>query len=75
MAVINHFSWFYFFMYNYYPFNEILAFFIICVWLIPFGYFVSLSASENMLPSEAYGQGFFIYVFYVAVDICVLCGC
>lgn len=56
MAVINHFSWFYFFMYNYYPFNEILAFFIICVWLIPFGYFVSLSASENMLPSEAYGQ-------------------
>ncbi|KAL8954039.1 MAG: hypothetical protein Q9222_000096 [Ikaeria aurantiellina] len=32
-------------------FTEIASFFGICVWLIPFAMFVSLSASENVLPS------------------------
>lgn len=34
-------------------FTEISAFFGICVWLVPFSLFVSLSAGENVLPSSA----------------------
>ncbi|CAG0904536.1 unnamed protein product, partial [Darwinula stevensoni] len=30
---------------------QILAYFTVCVWLIPFAFFVSLSANENVLPS------------------------
>ena len=32
-------------------FTEIASFFGICVWLVPFSLFVSLSAGENVLPS------------------------
>ncbi|KAL8737342.1 MAG: hypothetical protein Q9181_001759 [Wetmoreana brouardii] len=32
-------------------FTEIASYFGICVWLVPFAMFVSLSASENVLPS------------------------
>ncbi|CAG0890088.1 unnamed protein product [Darwinula stevensoni] len=31
--------------------DRILAYFTVCVWLIPFAFFVSLSANENVLPS------------------------
>lgn len=38
--------------YDDYPsFTEIASFFGLCVWLVPFSLFVSLSASENVLPS------------------------
>lgn len=32
-------------------FTEIASYFGICVWLVPFAMFVSLSAGENVLPS------------------------
>ena len=32
-------------------FTEVASFFGICVWLVPFALFVSLSAGENVLPS------------------------
>ena len=32
-------------------FNEIASYFGLCVWLVPFALFVSLSAGENVLPS------------------------
>ncbi|KAK5123978.1 hypothetical protein LTR85_002175 [Meristemomyces frigidus] len=42
-------------------FTEIASFFGLCVWLVPFALFVSLSAGENVLPSMgseyATGQG------------------
>lgn len=34
-------------------FTQIASFFALCVWLVPFSLFVSLSASENVLPSMA----------------------
>lgn len=37
-------------------FVEIASFFGICVWLIPFALFVSLSASDNVLPTIGSGQ-------------------
>lgn len=38
-------------------FTEISAFFGICVWLVPFSLFVSLSAGDNVLPSSEIGGG------------------
>ena len=32
-------------------FTEIASYFGICVWLVPFSLFVSLSASDNVLPT------------------------
>jgi hypothetical protein len=43
--------WFQHFSHHYYSFMSIASFFGICVWLIPFVYFISLSANDNALPS------------------------
>ncbi|KAF3837187.1 hypothetical protein F7725_004651 [Dissostichus mawsoni] len=51
LVVVNHYMAFQFFAQEYYPFSEVLAYFTICLWVIPFGFFVSLSAGENVLPS------------------------
>mmetsp|Transcript_40701 Transcript_40701/g.102450 ORF Transcript_40701/g.102450 Transcript_40701/m.102450 type:complete len:204 (-) Transcript_40701:29-640(-) len=51
MALLDHCLWFRYFTLNYYDFGEILSFFVCCVWLIPFGFFISLSANENTLPT------------------------
>lgn len=67
LVLVNHFFWFRHFsglqqrsysrlssMYDQPDvpsFTEIASFFGICVWLIPFALFVSLSASDNVLPT------------------------
>ncbi|KAK6493665.1 protein TEX261 [Huso huso] len=51
LVVVNHYMTFQFFAEEYYPFSEVLAYFTICLWVIPFSFFVSLSAGENVLPS------------------------
>ncbi|KAI0401836.1 transmembrane adaptor Erv26 [Xylaria palmicola] len=67
LVLVNHFFWFRHFsqiqersysrmtsMYDKLDvpsFTEIASFFGICVWLIPFALFVSLSASDNVLPT------------------------
>lgn len=67
LVLINHYFWFRHFsalqqqsysrMSSVYDqpdvpsFTEIAAFFGLCVWLIPFALFVSLSASDNVLPT------------------------
>lgn len=52
LAITSHILWFRHFTTTetFYPFSEILAFFLFCVWLVPFGFFVSLSANESSLP-------------------------
>lgn len=52
MSVINHLLWFRYFTANYYQFSTVVAFFLICVWAIPFSFFISLSANENTLPGN-----------------------
>ena len=32
-------------------FSQIASFFGLCIWLVPFALFISLSASENVLPT------------------------
>lgn len=47
---LDHFLWFYYFTQQWHEFSEITAFFVVMVWLIPFSYFISLSANESTLP-------------------------
>lgn len=49
-AVASHALWFNHFTSadTFYPFSEILAFFLFCVWVVPFGFFVSLSAQDSL---------------------------
>merc|ERR1719402_1513782 len=51
MVIVNHYFAFSHFGENYYPFSEVMAYFTICMWLVPFAFFVSLSANENVLPT------------------------
>jgi hypothetical protein len=37
-------------------FNEVASFFGICVWLVPFTLFISLSAGDNVLPTSFEGM-------------------
>jgi hypothetical protein len=54
LAVSDHFLWFrHFTVVRELRFSEIVSFFFICVWLVPFLFFISLSASENMLPNSS----------------------
>lgn len=51
MVVVNHYLAFRFFGEFYYPFSEVMAYFTLCLWMVPFAFFVSLSANENVLPT------------------------
>jgi hypothetical protein len=64
LVLFNHYVWFTHFsntavapsrsLYdkpNVPSFTEIASYFGICVWLVPFSLFVSLSASDNVLPT------------------------
>lgn len=53
LVVVNHYLAFQFFGQNYYPFSEVMAYFTLCLWLVPFAFFVSLSANENVLPTTS----------------------
>lgn len=56
LVVLNHYLWFQHFSASRVPatFSEIASFFGICIWFIPFALFVSLSASDNVLPTSNY---------------------
>ncbi|KAL1917238.1 uncharacterized protein VTP21DRAFT_4894 [Calcarisporiella thermophila] len=49
-TLADHFMWFKYFTSHYYSFSEVASFFGLCVWLVPFAYFISLSANDNALP-------------------------
>nr|CAH7713697.1 unnamed protein product [Callosobruchus chinensis] len=49
--VINHYLAFSYFATVYHPFSEVIAFFTLFLWLVPFALFVSLSANDNVLPT------------------------
>ncbi|KAI8789650.1 protein TEX261 [Biomphalaria glabrata] len=52
LLLFNHYMAFIYFSNNWYPFSEILAYFTVCLWLVPFAFFVSLSANEYVLPTS-----------------------
>lgn len=53
MLVVNHYLAFQYFATVYLSFSEVIAYFTLCLWLVPFALFVSLSANENILPTLA----------------------
>lgn len=53
MLVVNHYLAFTYFASVYYSFSEVMAYFTLCLWLVPFTLFVSLAANENVLPTVA----------------------
>ncbi|XP_010223695.1 PREDICTED: protein TEX261 [Tinamus guttatus] len=57
LVILNHYLAFQYFAEEYYVFSEVLAYFTFCLWLIPFAFFVSLSAGENVLPSTVQPGG------------------
>uniref|UniRef100_A0A8C8BM03 Protein TEX261 n=1 Tax=Otus sunia TaxID=257818 RepID=A0A8C8BM03_9STRI len=57
LVIFNHYLAFQYFAEEYYLFSEVLAYFTFCLWLIPFAFFVSLSAGENVLPSTVQPGG------------------
>ncbi|KAK4171634.1 transmembrane adaptor Erv26 [Triangularia setosa] len=73
LVLINHYVWFKHFSHHqerayqnisYYDspddiptFTEIASYFGLCVWLVPFALFVSLSASDNVLPTMGSSSG------------------
>ncbi|CAG9772818.1 unnamed protein product [Ceutorhynchus assimilis] len=52
-VVINHYLAFSYFTSTYHPFSEVIAYFTLYLWLVPFALFVSLSANDNILPTTA----------------------
>ncbi|CAF0994193.1 unnamed protein product [Adineta steineri] len=53
LLVIHHYFAFSFFNSHYYPFPEILSYFTIFVWMVPFCFVLSLSANDYVLPQYA----------------------
>ncbi|ORX83865.1 DUF396-domain-containing protein [Basidiobolus meristosporus CBS 931.73] len=51
VVLADHFLWFQYFTIHATPVTQIGAFFAICVWLVPFIYFISLSANDLTLPN------------------------
>ncbi|XP_037947094.1 protein TEX261-like [Teleopsis dalmanni] len=49
--IINHLLAFQYFTSYYFPFTQVLAYFTICLWIVPFALFVSLNANDNVLPT------------------------
>ncbi|EAA13015.1 AGAP011456-PA [Anopheles gambiae str. PEST] len=52
LLVGNHYLAFVYFQLQYHAFTEVLAYFTLCLWLVPFALFVSLSANDNVLPTS-----------------------
>ncbi|CRK92124.1 CLUMA_CG005743, isoform A [Clunio marinus] len=51
LLLLNHYLAYKHFQEVYYSLSEILGYFTLCLWLVPFSLFVSLSANDQVLPS------------------------
>ncbi|XP_015789054.1 protein TEX261 [Tetranychus urticae] len=53
LLFVNHYLAFTFFANGLYPLTQVLGFFTLCLWIVPFSFFISLSANDNVLPTLA----------------------
>lgn len=51
LLLLHHYLAFNHFSKIWYDFNQVLAYFTICLWIVPFALLVSLSANDNVLPT------------------------
>ncbi|XP_012254639.2 protein TEX261 isoform X1 [Athalia rosae] len=63
MLVVNHYLAFTYFASVYHSFSEVMAYFTLCLWLVPFTLFVSLAANENVLPTVAESRPLLGFIF------------
>lgn len=54
--ILHHYLAFKYFGDVYYSFSEVLAYFTLCLWVVPFALFVSLSANDYVLPTTGEKQ-------------------
>ncbi|KAI5640750.1 transmembrane adaptor erv26 domain-containing protein [Phthorimaea operculella] len=54
--IASHYLAFKFFGSVYFNFSEVLAYFTICLWVVPFALFISLSANDYVLPTTGEKQ-------------------
>jgi hypothetical protein len=68
--LVSHYLAFQYFATEWHPFQEVLAFFFCGLWMVPFAFFISLSANDLVLPTQSPG-------IIHSVCVCVLCfaGC
>lgn len=53
LIIVNHYFAMNYFQTNYHSFGEVMAYFTLCLWLVPFSLLVSLSANDMVLPTRA----------------------
>ncbi|KAI1295499.1 Uncharacterized protein HDE_05572 [Halotydeus destructor] len=58
LLVVNHYLAFSHFAAKFYPFTQVLGFFTLCLWIVPFAFFISLSANDNVLPTLSESRQF-----------------
>ncbi|CAO1403607.1 unnamed protein product [Diamesa serratosioi] len=56
LLLVNHWLAYQHFERNFHNLSEILAYFCLFLWLVPFALFVSLSANDQVLPTSFQGQ-------------------
>ncbi|XP_050359760.1 protein TEX261 [Nymphalis io] len=54
--ILHHYLAIKYFGSVYYAFSEVLAYFTLCLWIVPFALFVSLSANDYVLPTTGERQ-------------------
>lgn len=57
LVLVNHYLAFSFFGTTYHTFAEVLSYFTLCLWMVPFALFISLSANDNVLPTTTTRPG------------------
>lgn len=57
LLILNHYFAFVYFGNVHYAFSEVMAYFVLWLWLVPFALFVSLSANDSVLPTVAEQNG------------------
>jgi|EP00908_Phaeocystis_cordata_P020962 glucose uptake protein GlcU len=64
LLVVSHYLWITHFTAHYHQASHVVCFFVLMVWVVPFGFFISLSVNETVLPDrqaqeaeDAYSEG------------------
>ncbi|KAK9693921.1 Transmembrane adaptor Erv26 [Popillia japonica] len=57
LITVNHYFAFTHFSSVFYSFSEVMAYFTLFLWLVPFSLLISLSANENVLPTTTTDHG------------------
>lgn len=75
LLIVNHYFAFIYFGNVHYAFSEVMAYFVLWLWLVPFALFISLSANDSVLPTIAEQSGelsIIIILFFTFINFAFL---